>query len=96
MFFEYGGVTFEWDDDKADLVYSKRKISFEECCSVMFDERGCTQEDEREYGEQRYITVGMSNQARLLVVVWTQRGDKIRVITAVKPSKTQIAEYQNG
>lgn len=96
MLYELQNVVFEWDDDKADLVYNKRKIRFEECCSSVLDERGCTREDEREYGEQRYVTVGMSNQARLLVVVWTQRGEKIRIITAVKPSKAQIAEYQNG
>lgn len=46
--------------------------------------------------EQRTLTIGVSNQARLLVVVWTQRENIMRIITAFFPTKSQEKEYINA
>lgn len=90
------GMTFEWHDDKFALVYHKRGITLEEVASVFFDDCCIEKEDFGEYDEQRILTIGMSEKGRLLVVVWTQKDDVIRVITAFFPSKHQEKEYANA
>lgn len=90
------GMTFEWHDDKFALVDTQRGITLEEVASVFFDDYYIEKEDFGEYDEQRILTIGMSEKGRLLVVVWTQRDDVIRVITAFFPSKHQEKEYVNA
>jgi uncharacterized DUF497 family protein len=92
---EYYGLLFEWNDDKAELVFMNRGFTLTEVASVFFDDFETTYEDSRNYYETRFCTVGLSNQVRLLTVVWTQRGDTIRIITAFKSSKPQERRYQN-
>lgn len=92
--FELFGIFFEWDTDKEKLLLQQRNISFEECCSVFYDDYNHTIVDGRfEDDEQRYITIGLSNRARLLSVAWTQRGKNIRLITAVKAEKYHERQY---
>ncbi len=84
---------FEWHDDKAELVLSKRGITLEEVASVFADFNAIQDEDIGEYGEVRYITIGMSNQGRLLAVIWTQRQETFRIITSYFPTKHQQRSY---
>ncbi|WP_202914454.1 BrnT family toxin [Streptococcus sp. S784/96/1] len=58
----------------------------EEVASVFFDDCSIDKDDFASHDEQRTLTIGMSNQARLLVVVWTQRENMIRIITAFFPA----------
>lgn len=89
------GLIFEWHDEKEILVETGHKISFTEACSVFFDMNELTFEDTRfDYSEQRYITIGFSEQARLLVVAWTQRTETIRLITAIKAESKHERLYQ--
>lgn len=95
--FEYMGVHFEWNDDKYEQVMNARTIPFEECASVFLDPNYVTIDDTRfEYNEERFLTIGISNQARLLVVAWTFRGENIRLITAVKAEKSYEQRYNRG
>lgn len=89
------GMLFEWHDTKFDMVYEGREISFEEACSVFTDDYAITAMDNGDYGEQRMITVGMSNQARILTIVWVERDETTRIITAFKPTHTQKKRYLN-
>ncbi|OOR88851.1 hypothetical protein B0181_07575 [Moraxella caviae] len=92
--YELNGLIFEWDDDKADKVQKSHKIQFVEVCTVFFDENELTYEDVRfDYDEQRFITIGLSNRARLLVVGWTLR-ENIRLITAIKAERKHEQIYQ--
>lgn len=91
------GIAFEWDSDKEKLVQQQHKISFAECCSVFLDINYVTIPDGRfDDDEQRFLTIGMSNQARLLVVAWTQRNKNIRLITAIKAERYHEQRYNNG
>ena len=91
----YGGVLFEWHDPKYELVLSKRNISVQEAVSVFGDYYAIEFEDIGNYNEQRMIIIGMSNKERLLAVVYTQRGDIFRIITAYFPSNEQVRRYEN-
>lgn len=91
------GLIFEWHDDKFELVHKNRGIDLEEVASVFFDDNAVTKEDNTgNYGEQRMMTIGMSHQSRLLVVISTERDEITRIITAFFPSKHQQKEYYNA
>ena len=96
MLFEYGGIIFEWDDDKSILVQKEHSLTMEEAASVFFDENILIIEDTRPYEEYRLFAIGFSNKARLLTVCWTERGDNIRLITAFKATSQQQQRYTNG
>ena len=86
---------FEWDDDKADANYRKHGVSFDEACTVFDDAFVIFLEDDRErYGEQRFQAIGISQQNKFLTVVWTQRNDKIRLISAFKATKELRRLYE--
>lgn len=89
------GLIFEWHDDKFELVHKNRGITLEEVASVFFDDNAITQDDFGDYSEQRTIIIGISNKARLLTVVYTERNGVTRIITAFFPSKHQQKEYAN-
>jgi|GEM_PF-1101876 uncharacterized DUF497 family protein len=93
---EICGIIFEWHDPKYELILSKRKITFEEVVSVFSDDFAVEIEDVGDYNEQRMIVIGMSNQARLLAVVYTERANTVRIITAYFPSNEQVRGYNNA
>lgn len=91
---EYYGVLFEWHDDKAELVLKNRALTLEEVASVFLGSYAITAEDTGHYDEQRLLSVGMSSQGRLISVVWVERGETVRVITAFESALTQQRRYQ--
>lgn len=95
-FFEFYGLLFEWHDPKFELVHAERGITLEEAASVFGDFNATQSEDDGEYGEQRFITVGMSDKGRLLGVVWTERNETYRIITTYFANKNQERRYVNA
>ncbi len=95
MIYEYCGITFEWDKAKADKVKKDHRVTFEEACTVFFDDMFLSEQDYRDYQEVRYIGIGMSNEGRLLTVVYTESNSNTRLITSFKSTKEQIRRYQN-
>jgi len=90
---EYYGLLFEWHDKKMELVYRGREITFDEVCSIFLDPALSSFDDVGHYDEQRLISVGLSNRGRLLTVVWADRGEVARIITAFEPSHYQKRRY---
>jgi uncharacterized protein len=76
---------YEWDDDKADSNAHDHAVTFDEARAVFNDPAAITGEDTaHSQTEIRYITVGYSAKARLLMVVFTLREERIRIISARK------------
>lgn len=75
-------MTFEYDPKKAQTNRQKHGVSFAEAEFVFFDSLAIYDVDPDSKDEERYIIVGIGNLGRLLVVVYTMRGDKIRLISA--------------
>jgi uncharacterized protein len=74
--------TFEWDEAKAAKNYAKHGVTFEAAQDVFKDPFAIEQIDDRkDYGEERFIIIGMAS-GRVLVVVYTMRGEIIRIISA--------------
>jgi len=74
---------FEWDRAKADANRNKHKVTFDEAVSVFYDALSATFSDpDSSRTEQRLLTIGQSARQRLLVVVHTEHGETIRIISA--------------
>lgn len=89
--------TFEWDAEKARLNLQKHGVTFEEATTAFSDPLSRTIGDpDHSDAEDRYLLLGLSNRGRLLVVAHTERGDRIRLITARLASKREKRQYEEG
>jgi len=84
---------FEWDELKASANKAKHGISFADTFSVFEDPNALTVEDHH-HNEQRHVTMGMDAFGRVLVVVYTWRGDRIRIISARKAVRHEVKNYE--
>lgn len=86
---------FEWDEGKAESNLAKHGVSFEEASSVFGDPLSRTISDPgHSQVEDRFIILGESQWGRLLVVVHTERGDNIRIISARRASGRERKQYE--
>ncbi len=85
---------FEWDSAKSDWTFRTRGFDFA-TAALVFDDIYIEQEDEREdYGETRYIVTGVVGDLMLvLIVVWTPRAHKRRIISARLAEPKEREEY---
>ena len=86
---------FEWDDAKAAVNLAKHGVSFEVACSVFDDPLAIEGEDETSTGEVRINIVGEVG-GRLLHVTYTDRQDRIRIISARKATGYDKKRYTRG
>ncbi len=90
-------VTIEWDPTKARINRRKHGVTFEEATTVFIDPLSSTIPDPLHSGdEERFIIVGQSIQQRLLVVVHTDRGDRIRIISARVANAHERKTYEEA
>ncbi len=90
-------MRFEWDPRKAEANLRTHGVSFAEAVTVLEDDFALTRDDPDADDEARFVTLGLSNLANLLVVVYAYRKpDIIRVISAWKASKRQREVYEKG
>ena len=90
-------MEFEWDPAKAQENLRVHGINFAVAQDVFEDENALTPiEDFDAEGEQRFRTLCMDGLGRLLVVVYTYRGERIRLISAWKASRKQEKQYAQG
>jgi uncharacterized DUF497 family protein len=90
-------IEFEWDPEKALANEQKHGVSFEEAQSVFYDDFARQFYDpENSESEDRFLMLGMSNQARLLLVCHCERsdGDVIRIISARKATRSEQTYYE--
>jgi len=84
---------FEWDEDKAQLNFKKRGIRFEQAALIFRSPVLIEKNDRHDYGEDRYVAIGLSRD-RCYVVVYTPRGDGLRIITAWYGGRRDRSKYQ--
>jgi len=89
-------MNFEWEESKATTNVRKHKVTFEEASTVFADALSITGRDpDHSIEEHRLITFGMSVAGRLLAVSHTERGEKIRVISARLATKAERQIYED-
>jgi uncharacterized DUF497 family protein len=90
-------MKFEWDTKKARLNLRKHKVSFEEAATALKDPMAATGADpDHSISEDRYVTFGVSERDRLLVVAHTEDRETIRIISARVASKGERKIYEEG
>ncbi len=90
-------LIFEWDPGKARANLRKHGVSFEEAATVFGDPLSLTIPDPVQVtGEERFIIVGRSFRGRTLVVVHTERGAQIRIISARRATRHEREQYEGG
>ena len=92
-------IKFEWDEEKNQINQKKHKISFEEAQSVFFDEEALIIDDpEHSLEEERFIILGLSKKANLLVVCHCYRESDtiIRIISARKATVRETISYNKN
>jgi uncharacterized protein len=88
-------MEFEWDPKKAAANLRKHGVSFYEAATIMNDSLSITFPDpDHSKGEERYITIGTSSQQRLLMVAHTDRGYRIRIISARELTRSEREAYE--
>jgi uncharacterized protein len=88
-------LEFEWDPAKAELNLKEHGISFDEATTVFRDTLSITISDpDHSDSEDRFIDIGMSHRTQLLVVSYTERQDKIRIISARRATRAERKNYE--
>jgi uncharacterized protein len=90
-------IEFEWDAGKANSNQKKHAVTFEEASTVFGDVLAFIFDDEElSDDEQREIIIGHSDRNRLLLVSFTERKDRIRIISARQASKRERTDYEEN
>jgi uncharacterized DUF497 family protein len=86
-------MKYQWDKNKATSNFQKHGIEFADAVSVFQDDLALTIPDRR-FDEERFISIGMDAFGRILVVVFTWRGDEIRLISARRAERSERKQYE--
>jgi len=90
-------MEFDWDPNEAASNLRRHNVSFGEAATVFSGPLSTTVPDpDHSLDEDRSITVGLSYRDRLLIVAHTERGDRIRIISARELTRTERAQYEEG
>ena len=86
---------FEWEPKKDRANQGKHGVSFADAEGALEDPLAVTVEDPDAEGERRFVTVGLGSAGELLVVVWSEREDECRVISARRPTRKERRQYED-
>ena len=86
-------MEFEWDPDKAASNLRKHAVRFAEAVTVFDDDAMLTIPDD-DPDEDRFVAIGMGSLGRILVVIYTARGDRIRIISARTATRREQSQYE--
>lgn len=90
-------MEFEWNPGKAKINFEKHGVSFQEASTVFNDPLSITFPDpDHSIGENRYVIIGVSRFGQLLVISHTDRGEKVRIISARKTTRQERRFYEEG
>jgi hypothetical protein len=88
-------LNFEWDPQKEARNLAKHGVPFDEAATVFGDPLGRITDDPRHsVDEERFVLLGLSQQQRLLAVMFAERGEAIRIISARRATPRERREYE--
>lgn len=89
-------MNIDWDPNKARANSANHGVLFSDAEAELYDPNGITRENDRAEGEQRFVTLGLDALVRALVVVYTYRGDAIRIISARRATRNEVRAHERG
>jgi uncharacterized protein len=88
---------FDWNPEKAEANFRKHGVSFREAASVFADPQSVSFPDDlHSANEERWIIIGHSSQLRILLAVYVERSEVIRIISARKATRSERRQYEEG
>lgn len=92
-----GCIEFEWDRGNIEKNWEKHRVAPTECEQVFLNQPLVVTDDEKHSGhEKRYYALGQTDEQRLLFIVFTIRGEKVRVISARNMNKNERKVYRES
>lgn len=88
------GTEFEWDDEKSRINYDKHGVTFEEAAEAFFDPFYASGDATRGMEERQFI-IGYSLSQRLLLTVYTERVDTLRIVSARPATRAERKIYEH-
>ena len=89
---EVGDYIVEWDDRKAEINWKKHKVRFEDAALVFLDDNRYDDYDELHSDDEDRIKV-IGKVGKILVVIYTERTDRLRIISARRAEKDEEEQY---
>jgi uncharacterized DUF497 family protein len=90
-------LEFEWDNAKAKKNLRKHAVSFDEATSAFYDALSVTIPDpDHSAGENRFLLIGKTVGGYIVVVSHTDRGERIRIISARRANRHERANYEES
>ena len=86
-------MNFEWDEAKRRENLAKHRVEFADAVTSFEDDNTITLPDEESDAEDRFVMMAMDALGRILVIVYTWRGDTIRLISARKATPRERKNY---
>lgn len=87
-------MRFDYDPEKAAANLKKHGVSFADAEGVLQDPLALTVEDSGSAGERRFVGIGLGSAGALLVVVYTEREHRYRLISARRPTRKERKQYE--
>lgn len=89
-------MVVEWDPVKAQQNVRKHGVSFADAVTALEDDRALTERDVSADDEERWVTIGMDGVGQVLVVVYTWRGENLRLISARNATRRERRVYEES
>jgi uncharacterized protein len=89
-------MDYEWDSAKAKANAKKHGVDFADAAIALSDDSAVTIPDPDSEDEERFVSLGVDPNDRVLVTVFTPRGERIRIISSRKASKGERRQYEEG
>lgn len=87
---------YEWDPSKAAANLRKHRVDFADAALSLEDSCALVVADPDASGEERYVSLGADPTGRLLVTVFTRRGETVRIISSRRASRGERRQYEEG
>jgi hypothetical protein len=88
-------VRFQFDPTKAAGNLKKHGVSFADAEAVFYDPLAIHRQDPDREDEERFVAVGMGSAGHVLVVVYTLRGEEIRLISVRRATRHEVKDYES-
>lgn len=89
-------MDFEWDPAKGRRNAAKHGVDFADAVIALSDDAAVTIPDPDSEDEDRFVSLGMDPNGRVLVTVFTHRGEKIRIMSSRKATRGERRQYEEG
>lgn len=88
-------IEFEWDDAKDVANQRKHGVAFEEAATSFYDPLGLEMPDEvHSKNEERWLRLGLSGAHRLLVTIFVERADRVRIVSSRVANARERKQYE--